>query len=120
MAKQSKPKAATAEFCASLNFEPMSAEDLERIKPPRDLADWANANKHVFLSLHIGAKLMGTSKEEMIAKFEADPHAGCDLLEMLGETVDYFRANADFLDTCLARYMVASSVVELRLTGAEQ
>ena len=121
MAKKSKKsKALTAEFCASLNFDPMSERDLERIKPPKDLEAWASATRPVFLTLHVGWGLMGMTREAMITKFEADPDAACDFLETLKDAGDFLRARADFLDRCCARFMVAASVVELKLNEGAQ
>ena len=118
--KAEKSKALTAEFCASQNFDPMSERDLNRIKPPKDIETWANATRPVFLTLHVGWELMGMTREDMIAKFEADPDAACDFLETLRETGDFLKARADCLDRCWARFMVAASVVELKLNEVVQ
>jgi len=109
------PEFGTAQEWAALEFEPIDADTLARLKPPSN--EELNKFTGLLVSLRMAWLTIGKTKDELKEIIRrlglGDNEAGIEMIESIGDAAHLFRTVADMLDSARIRCLSVASVLEL-------
>lgn len=109
----------TIEAAAAAPFEPMSADDLETCKPPKN-EEWAMLASWHLPMLRLAWTVLGKTKPELVqmVKEDFDNEVGVELLNQLDDAISTLHQAHFLMEKARIRILVAASVLEVEKAGA--